>query len=120
MPDRPIHANLIMIAAATTPADRKRIFGRRRIGLDFQFQLPGDELAQSGVERDGPRRGASKNPLVLNKACLKTTDLLAPGGEALLLLFCCWLPRFLRHRLLVVLARGGCGKPEAIDAASEA
>ncbi|HEV3081835.1 MAG TPA: hypothetical protein VGY66_18790, partial [Gemmataceae bacterium] len=34
---------------------------------------------------------------------LQAADLLAPGGEALLLLFCCRLHRFLRHRLLVVL-----------------
>src|SRR5262249_1308376 len=66
MPDRPIHADLIMIAAATTPAERKRALGRRQIGLDFQFQLPGSELAEIWVELDLSGRRVSKNPLVLN------------------------------------------------------
>jgi hypothetical protein len=187
-------------------------------GLDFEFQLPGGELVQRGVQLDTPRRRVAKNPPVLNadlprskiwpdlelpvkldflprrqvhllrevnpekaaqsggdqlalairhgwrdldeelayvlernlfladiadpddqfdrlavavgpllagaqaQARLQATDLLAPGGEALLLLllFCCRLHRFLRHRLVVVLPRRNCGQPESLDAVAEA
>src|SRR5262249_55644571 len=37
-----------------------------QIGLDFQFQLPGSELAEVWVELDLSGRRVSKNPLVLN------------------------------------------------------
>jgi hypothetical protein len=185
-------------------------------GLDFEFQLPGGEFVQRGVQLDTPRRRVAKNPPVLNadlprskiwpdlelpvkldflprcqvhllrevnpekaaksggdqlalairhggrdldeelayvlernlfladiadpddqfdrlavavgpllagakaQARLQAADLLAPGGEALLLLFCCRLHRFLRHRLLVVLPRRNCGQPESLDAVPEA
>ena len=35
-------------------------------GLDFEFQLPGGELAESGVDLDPRRRGISEHSLVLN------------------------------------------------------
>ena len=33
--------------------------------IDFEFQLPGGERAEIGVERHSPQRGISKDPLVL-------------------------------------------------------
>src|SRR5260370_26139947 len=38
----------------------------QRIGPDFEFQRPGGELAQRGVDPDKPHRRFSQDPLVLN------------------------------------------------------
>src|SRR5262249_48893503 len=56
---------------------------------------------------------------------LQATNFLAPCGHGflvlllLLLLFRCRFHRFLRSRLVVVLPRRNCGKPEALDAVPE-